>query len=81
MTIVSCTNLRHDLASFMDQACAAGEPIHVTRQGAQGVVMMSEDEYESLMETVHLLRSPRNAARLLHSIADADAGKLIEMEI
>jgi antitoxin YefM len=81
MTIVSYTNLRHDLATYMEQACNAMEPIHVTRQGARGVVMMSEDEYESLMETVHLLRSPHNAARLLNSIADAEAGKLIEQEI
>jgi len=42
--------------------------------------MISEDEYESMMETLHLLRSPVNAARLLRSIHGADAGKLTERE-
>jgi antitoxin YefM len=37
---------------------------------------MSEADYEGLMETVHLLKSPGNAARLLRSIKDGDQGKL-----
>jgi antitoxin YefM len=42
---------------------------------------MSEQDYEGLMETVHLLKSPANAARLLRSIKDADRGKLKKREI
>ncbi|XSC45123.1 type II toxin-antitoxin system Phd/YefM family antitoxin [Bradyrhizobium sp. RDT10] len=42
---------------------------------------MAEDEYESLMETVHLLKSPANAVRLLRSIKDADEGKLTGHEL
>jgi len=39
---------------------------------------MSEDDYEGLMETVHLLESSANATRLLRSIKEADEGKLTE---
>ena len=53
----------------------------VTLQNAHGVVPMSEEPYEDLMETIHLLKSPANAARLLRSIKDADQGKLTEREI
>ena len=42
---------------------------------------MSENDYERLMETVHLLKSPANAARLMRSIQEADEGKLIEREL
>jgi antitoxin YefM len=44
-------------------------------------VMMSEEEYEGMLETLHLLRSPANAARLLRSIESADAGGLTAQEI
>jgi antitoxin YefM len=53
----------------------------VTRQNARSVVIMSEQDYEGLMETVHLLKSPANAARLLRSIKDADRGKLKKREL
>ena len=56
--------------------CDDRAPLVVTRQNARSVVIMSEEDYEGLMETVHLLKSPANAARLLRSIADADRGKL-----
>jgi antitoxin YefM len=42
---------------------------------------MSEDEYEGPVDTVHLLKSAANAARLLRPIRDADKGKLTEREI
>jgi antitoxin YefM len=79
MTTVSLSAFRANVSSYLEKAYM--EPIHVTRQKAQGVVVMSEDEYDSIMETLHLLRSPRNAEHLLASIADANAGKLIEREI
>jgi antitoxin YefM len=42
---------------------------------------MSEDEYDALIETLHLLKTPANAARLLRSIEQADAGELTEHEL
>jgi antitoxin YefM len=81
MAHVSYSELRNNLASYMDEVCDSRAPLFVTRQNARSVVLMSEDDYEGLMETVHLLKSPGNAARLLRSIKDADEGKLTEREI
>jgi antitoxin YefM len=81
MAHVSYSQLRNNLASYMDEVCDDRAPLFVTRQNARSVVLMSEDDYEGLMETVHLLKSPANAARLLRSIGDADQGKLTEREL
>ena len=78
MRHVSYTELRAKLASYMDAVCDTRDALIVTRQNARSVVLLSEAEYESLMETLHLLRSPRNAARLLSAVEDADAGKVAE---
>lgn len=51
------------------------------RQNARSVVLMAEDDDGGLMETIHLLKSPANAARLLRSIKDADQGKLHNREL
>ena len=81
MTHVSYSELRNNLASYMDQVCDDRAPLFVTRQNARSVVLISEEDYEGLMETVHLLKSPANAARLLRSIKEADQGKLTERDI
>ena len=74
MTPVSYSALRQNLAHYMDETCSNRDPILVTRQGADSVVMLSLAEYEGLMETVHLLRSPVNAKRLLEAINSAETG-------
>jgi antitoxin YefM len=76
MAYISYSQLRSNLASYMDQVCDNRAPIFVTRQSARTVVLLSQDDYNGLIETVHLLTSPANAARLLRSISDADQGKL-----
>ena len=81
MAHVSYTELRANLAGFMDQVCNTRAPLVVTRQNARSVVMVSEEDYEGLMETVHLLRSPANAQRLLESIGQANGGALTEHDL
>lgn len=78
MAHVSYSELRNNLATYMEAVCDDRAPLYVTRQNARSVVLMSADEYESLMETVDLLKSPANAARLMRSIEAADAGQLSE---
>jgi antitoxin YefM len=78
MSHVSYTELRANLAKYMEEVCDSRTPLHITRQNARTVVMISEAEYEGMMETLHLLRSPANAARLLRSIEQANAGHLGE---
>ena len=79
---VPYTELRQNLARYMDEAIESRAPIVVTRRGSKGnVVMLSEAEFESWQETVHLLGSPKNAERLLAAIQGARAGKLEEREL
>jgi antitoxin YefM len=73
---VSYSKLRGNLAACMDEVCNGRAPLVITRRNARSVVLMSEEDYDGLMETVHLLNSPANAARLLRSIADADRDML-----
>jgi antitoxin YefM len=75
---VSYSKLRDNLAAYMDEVCNGRAPLVITRRNARSVVLMSEEDYDGLMETVHLLNSPANAARLLRSIADADRDMLTE---
>jgi antitoxin YefM len=79
---VSYTDLRQNLAKYMDQAVDDRVPIVVTRQGGKGnVVILSEEEFQGWQETVHLLGNPANAARLLRSIRSADAGLAQEHDL
>ncbi|MBI5830861.1 MAG: type II toxin-antitoxin system prevent-host-death family antitoxin [Armatimonadetes bacterium] len=59
----------------MKQVCRDQQPVIITRQRAESVVMLSIREFESLEETAHLLRSPANARRSLEAIARLDAGQ------
>jgi antitoxin YefM len=81
MAHVTYTELRANLAGFMDEVCNTRDALLVTRQGARSVVMVSEEDYEGLMETVHLLRSPANAARLLEAIEQVNRGELSEHDL
>jgi len=81
MAHVSYSELRNNLATYMDAVCDDRTALFVTRQNARSVVLMSADEYDSLIETVHLLKSPANATRLMQSIREADEGKLTEREL
>jgi antitoxin YefM len=79
---VSYTDLRQNLARYMDQAVDDRTPILVTRQGGKGnVVILSEEEFDGWQETVHLLGNPANARRLLESIREAEAGLTTDHEL
>ena len=82
MSHVSYTELRQNLAHYMDQAVDDHIPILVTRQGGKGnVVILSEEEFEGWQETVHLLSNPANARRLVESIREAEAGLTTEHDL
>ena len=81
MPTISYTDFRQHLAAHMDSVWDSRAPLRVTRQNARAVIVLSEDEYEGIIETLHLLRSPANAARLLRSIQSADAGELAEIDV
>jgi len=74
MSEITCSNARSRLAELLDRVVDGREAITITRRGKEPVVVMAESEYRSLIESVHLLRSPQNARRLFEAIADMDAG-------
>jgi antitoxin YefM len=70
------TSLRENLASVLDRIVDQQETVIVRRRGAGDVALLPAVELAGLMETAHLLRSPRNARRLLSALRRADAGKV-----
>ena len=74
MDAITYSTARANLADTMDRVCEDHEPIIITRNGEQAVVMMSLEDFKALVETSYLLRSPKNARRLLESMASLESG-------
>ena len=72
---------RRNLAALMDQVTDTREPVWIRRRGKESVALIAAEDLSSLMETDYLLRSPRNADRLLEAKAEADAGEGEVMDI
>lgn len=75
MRIINFSDARSSLRSVIDQVVEDADVTVISRRDAPDAVIMSFDHYSSLMETVHLLSSPANAAHLAKSIAQARAGR------
>jgi len=67
--------LRQELASVLDRIVNDQEVVIVRRRGARDVAMIPAAELAGLLETAHLLRSPRNSRRLLAALRRAERGK------
>jgi len=72
---------REQFKTLLDRAVDDREIIVVRRRSGGAVAMIAADELEGLMETAHLLRSPRNAERLLAALGRAHAGELKPMAL
>mgnify|MGYP001769442424 FL=1 len=81
MNAVTYSQARQDLAKTMDKVCDDHSPIIITRKSQRSVVMISLEDYQALEETAYLLRSPKNARRLLESIVDLESGGGSEREL
>ena len=81
MRVVSFSEARKHLKSVLDTVNDDANATIVTRRDADDAVVMSLDYYNSLMETVYLLKSPANAAHLADSIAQYKAGKIVQREL
>jgi antitoxin YefM len=78
--IITYSAFREHLADYMDEVTSNRTALHVTRQGSRTVVVIDEAEYDSMVQMLHLMRSPANAQRLVEAMADANAGKLRALE-
>lgn len=74
-TETTYTSLRENLASILDQVVDQQEIVIVRRRGSPDVALLPASELAGLVETAHLLRSPRNARRLLAALHRAERGK------
>jgi len=74
MEVTTYSDARANLKALMDRVVADRSPVTVTRQRGAPVVMLSLDDWNSIEETLYLLSSPKNAERLLKSIAELEAG-------
>ena len=72
---------RANLASTMTRVCEDHEPLIITRNSEQSVVMLSLEDYTALEETAYLLRTPANARRLLVAVGQLNAGQGVEREL
>jgi antitoxin YefM len=74
MTIqTTYTQARANLASLLDEATSNREIVIIQRRGEEDVALIAADELAGLLETIHLLRSPKNAERLLAALSRARA--------
>ena len=75
MDAITYTEARENLAQTIQRVCRDHDPVIITRKREDSVVMMSLADYESLTETAYLLKSPKNARRLLAAIGELEEGK------
>ncbi len=81
MKIVTFAEARNKLKTILDQVVDDADYTVITRRDADDAVVMSLDYFNSLLETVHLLKSPANAAHLERSIAQYRQGQVTEKDL
>jgi len=81
MRVINFSEARNKLKSVLDQVVEDSDYTVISRRNAEDAVVMSLDHFNGLMETVHLLKSPANAAHLARSIAQYRSGKVENHEL
>ncbi len=80
MIAANYSEFRVKLKKFLDDVEDNNETLIIKRKSGKGAVMISLDEYNSIMETVHLLSSKTNADRLYESIRQMNEGKTVQKD-
>lgn len=81
MDAITYSNARANLANTMNRVCEDHEPLIITRNSEQSVVMLSLEDFNALEETAYLLRSPANARRLLSAMKQLSEGRGQERQL
>ncbi|MBU0656877.1 MAG: type II toxin-antitoxin system prevent-host-death family antitoxin [Gammaproteobacteria bacterium] len=81
MQVVTFSEARANLKAVLNRVANDADCTIITRRDAEDAVIMSLDYYNSLMETLHLLKTPANAAHLAKSIEQFRQGKCTEKEL
>ncbi len=75
MIVANYSQFRNELKNYLDNVEFNNETLIIKRGSGKGTVLISLDEYNSIMETLHLLSSKKNAKRLFESIEQMKTGK------
>jgi len=81
MDAVSYSDLRQNLKSYMDRVYFNHDPLIITRKNNENLVLLSIDEYNSMVETNYLLGNEANAEHLKKSINQYQNGKAKKREL
>lgn len=81
MRVVSFSEARNRLKSILDQVVNDADYTIITRRDSEDAVVMSLEQFNGLIETVHLLKSPANTAHLEKSIKQYKSGKTKKKEL
>ena len=81
MNAVNYSDLRRNLKTYLDRVYEDREALIVTRKNNENVVLLSIDQYNSLVETDYLLSSEANARHLVDSLRNARADAVAEHEL
>ena len=76
MDAITYTDLRQNLKTYMDKVIQDNDSLIITRKNKKNVVLISVDEYNSLIETNYLLSNEANVEHLKKSIAQHKSGKI-----
>lgn len=81
MKAANYTEFRKDLKQYLDSVEENNETLIIKRSTGKGAVLISLDEYNSIMETLHLLSSRKNAERLFESIEQMGSGRIVSGDL
>jgi antitoxin YefM len=73
--ITTYSDFRQKMKAYLDEVFKSNTPLFVTRTKGENIVVLSESDYESIMETFYLLKSPKNAERLQRALEQYQQGK------
>lgn len=81
METITASDLRANLRSVLDRVSEDHEPVAIRRGQGRGVVILDAEDFASIVETLHLVRSPRNAERLREGMAQHRSGQVTEIDV
>lgn len=81
MIAANYSEFRSDLKNYLDRVEDNNETLIIKRKTGKGTVIISLEEYNSIMETMHLLSSKRNADRLYESLQQVKLGKIVKPDL
>ena len=81
MDAITYTQARQNFTATMNKVCEDHSPIIITRQNEAPVIMMSLADYNAIEETMYLMKSPKNAARLRKAMIDIENQNFMKKDL